>query len=261
MKKRKILIRFDDLCPEMNKETFSRAFSILESYNLTALLGVVPDCKDPNLNQSRENIDFWDEVKELEKKGYKIAMHGCNHIQDINEKGAKSKKKLNSEFAGHKYNEQYRRIKLGKKILLEHGINTDVFFAPSHSFDNNTLKALKNNGYKYMSDGYSLKPFRRYGVICIPCRSRGIPKIKKSGYYTAVFHPGEWKRKDKLNDYREFKRFCERYHEDIVNPDEYINRNTGIFIFNYIDGIIYKKYIEYIKPKLSYIKHTILRMN
>ena len=44
---------------------------------------------------------------------------------------------------------------------------------------------------RYISDGKSEKPVEREGILCIPCRFGGCPKIKDSGYYTAVFHAHE----------------------------------------------------------------------
>ena len=51
----------------------------------------------------------------------------------------------------------YEKIKKGKEILESHNVYTDVFFAPSHSYDDNTLRALSKCGFKYISDGYSKK--------------------------------------------------------------------------------------------------------
>lgn len=71
-----ILIRFDDICPTMNYEQFNKAMSILDENNIKPLIGVIPDCKDPDLMIDRFHEDFWQWLHLLENKGYKIAMHG-----------------------------------------------------------------------------------------------------------------------------------------------------------------------------------------
>ena len=129
---------------------------------------------------------FWDYLKALQADGFAIAMHGYLHLYDTNAQGIVNGTSL-SEFAGHSYEEQYEKIRKGKEILASHGIQTDIFFAPAHSYDENTLRALSANGFKYVSDGKSSKPFVREGIICIPCRSGGCPRIRKYGCYTAVF--------------------------------------------------------------------------
>ena len=98
-------------------------------------------------------------IKELEKKGYKIAMHGFNHVYDTKTRG-NINCGFKSEFAGHSFIKQYEKIKKGKEILEFHNVYTDVFFAPSHSYDDNTLRALSKCGFKYISDGYSKKIIR-----------------------------------------------------------------------------------------------------
>ena len=50
MKKLKILLRFDDICPTMNWEQWDRAKQLMNEKGVTALLGVIPDCQDPDLN-------------------------------------------------------------------------------------------------------------------------------------------------------------------------------------------------------------------
>ena len=183
MEKNKILLRFDDICPTMNWEQWDRAKQLMDEKGVIALLGVIPDCQDPDLNIDKPREDFWDYIKELQRQGFTIAMHGYHHVFDIQASGIVTPKK-HSEFAGHPYEIQYEKIKKGKAILKEHGIETVVFFAPAHSYDDNTLKALAANGFKYISDVMSSKPYKRNGIICIPSRSGGIPKIKDNGYYT-----------------------------------------------------------------------------
>ena len=58
--------------------------------------------------------------------------------------------KNQSEFAGLDYLTQYIKILKGKEILENNGIETNVFMAPSHSFDDLTVRALHRLGFKYV---------------------------------------------------------------------------------------------------------------
>ena len=256
---KKILIRFDDMCPTMNQYQFYQAIQLLDKYDVHALLGVIPSCMDPELQIDEENKLFWMQMKDLQQKGYTLAMHGNNHVYDSHIRGNVNIG-FQSEFAGHTYEKQLKKIRNGKETLKRHGIETDIFFAPSHSYDNATLKALNACGFKYISDGYSLKPIRRFGVICIPCRTTGCPTIKGDGYYTAVFHPHEWTRPDKASGYNDLVNLLEKYHSCIVDFDEYVNQKEGYFIWQELiekNAVIYNRYL---RPKLSYIKHVLFRM-
>ena len=259
MKKLKILLRFDDICPTMNWEQWDRAKQLMDEKGVTALLGVIPDCQDPDLNIDKPREDFWDYIKELQRHGFTIAMHGYHHVFDIQSSGIVTPKKQ-SEFAGHPYEIQYEKIKKGKTILKEHGIETDIFFAPAHSYDDNTLKALAANGFKYISDGMSSKPYKRSGIVCIPARSGGIPKIKDNGHYTAIMHAHEWVRTDKQNDWFLFQKVCDSYANKIVPFNKYAERPIGMFYLQRTNELLYVMFWLHIAPVLIKIKHYIMRI-
>ena len=254
----KILVRFDDICPTMDFEQFARAEKLFEQYNIKPLLGVIPECKDPVLQIEPAHKDFWDWILSLQKKGYKIAMHGCFHVYDIEKKGIVNNG-THSEFAGHTYEEQLEKIRYGKKILSEHGITTDTFFAPSHSYDLNTLRALKAEGFKYLSDGRTKKPVMRCGLKCLPCRSFGIPRNAKRGLHTAVMHAHEWRKGFKEKDYFAFENFCKNYHDKFVTFEEYAAVPCGFYIIQIISERLCIFHGNYIMPLLSKIKHILIR--
>ena len=255
---RKILIRFDDICPTMDFIQFEKALKVLQTYNVKPLLGIVPDCKDPELQIEPYHEEFWEYIRQLKNKGYKLAMHGYTHVYDSHKRGIVNIG-FHSEFAGHTYQEQYEKIKKGIETLKANGIETDTFFAPSHSYDLNTLRALRENGFQYISDGMSTKPTLRKGIVCIPCRSAGVPKIKKKGYYTAVFHAHEWGRPEKASGFEELKRLCENYKDDIMDFDSYNDRAVSNSFVQILDEWIYVKYVRHIKPLLSHIKHIVFK--
>ena len=241
----------------MDWELWRVAQKKLEEHRLVALLGVVPDCQDPDLQLSSPNPAFWDVVKELQSSGFKIAMHGYKHVFDSDKRGLVDNRH-DSEFAGHPFEVQFEKIKVGKDIFLSHGIETDVFFAPAHSYDDNTLKALAANGFKYISDGKSSKPYKKHGIICLPCRHGGIPKIKKSGYYTAVMHVHEWKRPEKKKRQSRFMNLCDQYSDDIVSFDEYCKQPCGNVIRELAKERLFLLWQRYLLPFLVNIKHRVI---
>ncbi len=246
----KILIRFDDICPTMDFEQFEIAMRLMDKYDIKPLLGVIPKSKDPDLLISKERIDFWDFIQSLQEKGYTIAMHGVNHVFDSLHHGFLNKR-MASEFAGHTLENQISKIKEGKEILNSHGISTDIFFAPAHSYDINTIKALSANGFKYISDGKSSLPYEFEGVISLPCRSSGCPVIRNNSFYTAVFHAHEWAWENKKYCYDEFVNLIEKHHDKIVSFDEYKNQRIGNYAIQKIIEAVYVGYHVYIRPFLS----------
>ena len=247
---KQILIRFDDICPTMNWEQWDRAESLLNKFNVKPLIGVIPDCKDPDLMIDDARPDFWEWVRNKQEEGYAIAMHGVNHVFCSPHHGILNYR-MNSEFAGLSYEEQLHKIKQGREILESHGVKTDIFFAPGHSYDNNTLKALYACGFKYISDGKSAKPYTSYGVTCIPCRSGGVPGMRFGTYHTAVLHAHEWAMVSGKKCYTQFMNLLTNHHSEIVTWDEYVSRPCGNAIVQRLNEWSYVQYQRHLYPMLG----------
>jgi len=190
----KYLFRVDDVCQETDWEKFIELIDIFDKYKVKPVLAVVPDCQDPALKKSPSKENFWEIIKNLEKNGYTIGMHGWQH-KYINENGGILKIYQGSEFAKLPYKTQLEKIKGGKEILENNGIKTEIFIAPGHSFDKNTLMALKESGFKYISDGIALWPFKKYGIIWIP-QVAWSPKKILGGIITFCLHSNNFSEKD-----------------------------------------------------------------
>lgn len=228
----KVLIRFDDICPTMDWNMWAKAEAILDKYDAKPLIGVIPCNKDNDLFLDDSREDFYDYIKGLQSKGYQIAMHGVNHMFFSNHRGILTKR-VGSEFAGLSYKEQYDKLREGKEILEKHGIVTDVFFAPGHSYDENTVRALSSLGFKYISDGKSNRPYKWHGITFLPCRNSGA-SFRKSEFATSIYHAHEWRVKD-----------CSRELEDILckykilNFDEYKLQSISCRIYQRIIEVCY----------------------
>ena len=77
---KKILIRFDDICENMNWDFMNRCEVIFDKYDIKPLLGVIPSNLDDDLKKWPKNDNFWDMVRAWQNKGWEISMHGYNHL-------------------------------------------------------------------------------------------------------------------------------------------------------------------------------------
>ena len=171
----KYLMRFDDINPMMDWKRFLFLKKILEKYNIKSILGVVPDCKDKNLFYSKPFREYYEFLRKYKSFGDTIAQHGFTHIYDSKSKGIFGSSK-NSEFAGHSYKMQLKKLKSGKEILNKEYLWDPVFMAPGHSFDKNSIKALESLNFNIILDGFALFPFRKNKITFIPqISSRPLP--------------------------------------------------------------------------------------
>ena len=153
------LIRLDDIAENMNWDLMEKSEFLFDKYNIKPVLGVIPNNKDKELLSYPKKNNFWDQVRIWKNKGWEIGMHGFNHKYD------KYCKKIdylghggNTEFCGHPFAKQLEKINIGIKKFEEEKISIRTFIAPNHTFDQNTLLALKKSGINEVLDGYGLMP-------------------------------------------------------------------------------------------------------
>ena len=63
--------------------------------------------------------------------------------------------------------ENHTKIKTGLEIFKKNKIKVETF-APNHTYDQNTFKALKNSGIFKIIDGYGLMPYTIDGIKFVP---------------------------------------------------------------------------------------------
>lgn len=186
-----IAIRMDDITPDMDWDRFQAVKEILDGLNIKPLIGVVPDNRDDNLHRMEADGGFWKYVKELQDNGWCVAMHGYQHIYTTKSGGLFPLNRF-SEFAGIPLPRQRMMIQKGAEILKQHDISTEIFMAPAHSYDRNTLKALKEFGYNKITDGFGNRPYRWQGMTFYPISFiLGRSFKKKNGITTMVIHTNE----------------------------------------------------------------------
>lgn len=183
----KYIIRLDDACPNMNKKNWDRIEKLLDKYDIRPIVGIIPESKDKEFMKYKIIENFWkDYALKWQRKGWIIAQHGLNHNLDD---------KIRTEYCGIKYEEQKNNLIRGNEILKNNDINPICFFAPAHTFDDNTIKACSELGYfKFISDGVALYPYRHNDMLFLPNIFDTPHKILPFGIYTFVFHP------NKMND-------------------------------------------------------------
>jgi len=186
------IYRLDDITPTMNWAQFWKYIELFRRYRVKPLLGVVPDNRDPNLEVDREYSSFWQILRELLADDViELAQHGYQHVYQTSEYGILGKHlgfAPQSEFAGLSYDDQFAKIRRGQAILREQGLDTDVWMAPSHSFDQITLRALREAGFHAVTDGIAIYPFRKNELIFVP-QQLWAPKVLPLGVWTICLHP------------------------------------------------------------------------
>lgn len=182
----RFLIRFDDVCPTMSWEKFYIVKSRLEVLNIKSILGVVPECRDPNLNVDDECAEFFDRVRCWKKYGDTIAQHGTYHVYDTDSAGILGIN-TRSEFAGHDYVTQFERMQHGKHILINEDVWEPYFMAPAHSFDETTIQVLADLGFQALTDGYGFYPYTHGSIVMVPQLTSKPFKIG-FGYSTICLH-------------------------------------------------------------------------
>lgn len=190
------IMRLDDACPKRDIAKWDRMEALLDKYGIKPLVGVIPDCKDPDMDCYAEDIDFWTKrVLCWQVKGWQLALHGYNHVFKTN-CGGINPVNNRSEFAGVPLEEQKQMISNGVSILRSHGINPKVFFAPAHTFDENTIKALLEvSDIRVISDTPANKPYSKYGITFVPQQSGRVRKLPFNSV-TFCYHPNAMNEKN-----------------------------------------------------------------
>ena len=242
MFKKKLIIRVDDVHPSMNIDNFYYFINLMERENYVALLGVIPDCKDESLLVDKYRYDFFDKIKKLVSFGWSVCQHGYNHVySELNVK-TNLRGYDSSEFAGLDVLSQQKKLTNGLKILNAYGIHTKIFMAPGHTFDNNTLKALKLSGFNTITDGFGIFPYKKHGIVHVPqliSKAHGFA----FGIYTTCIHL------DNMS-FNEIKLLVDSFKNYEIVSIEDVNYNSILSITNTLFNFpsrVFLKYYRFLK--------------
>jgi predicted deacetylase len=226
----KYLFRMDDICPTMDAEKFAIFEKIFLKYDIKPLIGIIPENNDPILKINNSDPTFWVHMRSLVKKhGWEVAQHGYQHIYHTNEGGILNLNK-NSETSGLSYQEQLILLTKGKEILHSEGLVSNIYMAPSHSYDLNTLKALSALEFEYVTDGYSLYPYCYKGLTFVPCQIAN-PREMPFGVYTFCIHANT----ATVNLVNKFEKFIQNNIVNIINFSEAKRETKSVFIQSVVE--------------------------
>lgn len=207
----KFIIRLDDACERRDREKWDRMEKLLDSYGIKSLVGVIPHCEDSAMAHYEYDGSFWERVHKWVSKGWTIALHGYNHVYTTNDGGI-NPVNARSEFAGETIDVQREKIKSGLAIMQSHGITPEVFFAPSHTFDENTIKALKEESeIRIISDTIAADIYSEYGMTFVPQQSG---RVRKLPFRTVTFcyHPNTMSE----NDFETLEVFLRKHRKKFI---------------------------------------------
>lgn len=232
----KYIMRLDDAAPKMDIVKWSSMEQLLDKYNVKPLVGVIPNCKDPNMKVYSSDEDFWIKVYRWIDKGWTIALHGYEHVY-CTENGGINPINNRSEFAGLLLKDQKKKIRAGVEIFRSHGIEPEIFFAPSHTYDLNTLEALKTESkIRIISDTVANKPYYKYGFTFVPQQSG---KVRKLPFDTVTFcyHPNMMSDEEFLG----LETFLKKNKEKFIDfPLKQETRQYGL-LDKLLEGIYFKR--------------------
>jgi predicted deacetylase len=234
------LVRFDDICPTMDWESWDKIEKVLVSEGIKPMLAVVPDNRDKKLQVGQENEHFWSKVRDWQKMGWSIAIHGYQHLYQTNDPGLLGLNKY-SEFSGLSYDQQSKKLQKAFKIFKNHEVKPDLWIAPAHSFDKVTVRVLSDLGIEVISDGFFKEPVKHMNMIWIP---QQLWKFRQ-------FHTGIWTVCLHINgsNKESLERICTdliRYSESIVSLDHVLKNSSfnSLSIFDRIFSFIWKSLIK-----------------
>lgn len=182
------LLRLDDASPYMNDANWIRMEQLLDAYSVKPIVGIIPDNRNQKLRGFGEASMFWERAERWQEKGWTLALHGYNHVYETKD-GGLNPVNQRSEFAGVSLELQKEKIKKGYQILLQHGLRPEIFYAPAHTFDRNTLLALKEEtDIRIISDTVANDVYYEDDFFFIPQQSG---KARKLPFKTTTFcyHP------------------------------------------------------------------------
>lgn len=256
MGKSKIVIRLDDICDTMRLETFLRMKELLDRYDISPLLGVVPLNTDSGLMINEPYPGYMELMHSCKKSGWTIAMHGTHHLYDSMAKGIVTKRPK-SEFAGKSLEHQMSILKMGKAKMIADGLDTDIFFAPGHSYDKNTILALKTVGFHIISDGRSRGNYRWMDMNFVPVRYYRYATKPGGQITTLCFHLNNMD----AQAFHETEKYIDKHIKEIISFDEAKKLPQYHTAIALADERIFVFYEYKIHPALSAIKRHILSSN
>lgn len=210
----------------MNWQVWAEIEAVLVEHRIKPILAVVPDNQDRKLAVAPAQGTFWEHVRKWQERGWTIGLHGYQHAYTTNDRGIVGIQRR-SEFAGLSTKVQEEKLQKAVAIFRDKEIVPRVWVAPGHSFDWNTLEALKKVGISVVSDGFALAPHTdSRGVFWIPQQLWKF-RWRPFGVWTVCCHHNTWT----AQDISQFRQALEKYRHEITDfsavTSAYCRRKCG----------------------------------
>lgn len=189
------ILRLDDASEYMDLDKWLRMKRLLDKYGIKPIYGIIPNNQDPDLLQYEKVENFWGLMRNWRDNGWIPALHGFTHVFET-EDGGINPVNPRSEFAGIPLEQQREKIKAGYRKLVLEGIKPEIFFAPAHTFDMNTLRAIyRETPIRVVNDTIANDVYYKKPFYFIPQQSG---RVRRLPFKTVTFcyHPNTMKDED-----------------------------------------------------------------
>lgn len=183
------LLRLDDASEHWNRENWQRMHDLLTVYGVKPIVAIIPHNEDEALLQYPIDKTYRDTVRAWINEGWTPALHGYDHVY-ITKSGGMNPVNYRSEFAGAGLDLQREKIARGvEEFKKTVGEEPEIFVAPSHTFDENTLEALRlESNIRVISDTIANDVYCRDGFYFVPQQSGRVRELRMK-LVTFCYHP------------------------------------------------------------------------
>ena len=126
------------------------------------------------------------------------------------------------------------KITNGLEIFKKNHIHIRSFFAPNHTYDDNTFIALKKSGINEVIDGYGFKPYTHNKIKFIPQLFYKLYFLP-FGLQTTQIHLNDMNE----NDFNHLENLIEKKNQNIVNYDTALNLLSDKKIDKFLNKLTY----------------------
>lgn len=236
------LLRLDDASEYLDIEKWNKIEEILDVYEIKPIVGIIPDNEDKELiSKNKKDSFFWEKARKWQSKGWIIALHGYNHVY-ITSEGGVNPINNRSEFAGVSLNIQRQKIRDGINIFKNNNLNAEVFFAPFHTYDINTLEALKTESdIRIVCDTVANDIYKEKDFYFIPQQSGTVRRLPFK-VVTFCYHPNNMSE----YDFKKLENFIKKNKFKFKNLSSILLRDRKL---NLLDIVLRKSYFTIRKLK------------
>lgn len=228
------LIRLDDACEHWNKDNWHKMHDLLFKYNIKPLVAIIPKCEDKALLKYPYDSEYESTIKNWISDGWTPCLHGYNHVFQTSESGINPVNNF-SEFAGVSLDLQKEKIRAGYELLKNKDINPEVFVAPAHTFDLNTLEAIKSESkIRIISDTVANDIYKDGDFYFIPQQS-GMVRNLRFKIVTFCYHPNTMSQ----NNFIDLEEFIIKHKDNFVSFNDLNFRNRKKSVYDRILSFIY----------------------